>query len=146
MATQNLRNAQITEMQGIVQARLKGTVCVVKRRWADDYIKKAQLWEVATWRHGHKVSKVPFLKGPNRLVHTHEEVTDILSSCFFPQTPPEVAVTFEDDPPPRPTRTLPRLDNDLVGALLSKASNKSTPGQSGHTWMILKWAWTAHPK
>jgi hypothetical protein len=100
VATQQLRDAQTTENKGIAQARLKGTVRAAKRKWADEYIEKAQLWEVAVWRHGRRVSKVPSLQGPDGLVHTHEEVADILSQRFFTQTPPEVEPTFRDDPPP----------------------------------------------
>ena len=99
VATQNLQNAQTTEMWGILQARLKGTVCVAKQKWADDYIEKAQLWEVAAWRHRRKLSKVPSLKGTDGLVHSHEEVADILLQHFFPQAPPEVKPSFKDDPP-----------------------------------------------
>ena len=44
VATQNLRNAQSTRAKGTAQARLKGTVRAAKRKWADEYIKKAQLW------------------------------------------------------------------------------------------------------
>ncbi len=146
IVTQNLRNAQTTERRGILQARLKGTVHIAKRRWADEYIQKAQLWEVAAWRHGRRLSKVPLLKGANGLVHTHGEVADILSQCFFPQMPPEVEKTFRDDPLPRPTQVLPPFDEKLVGSLLQVATNKSAPGQSGHTWMILKWTWAAHPE
>jgi hypothetical protein len=146
IATQNLHNAQTVERKAIAQARLKGIVCTVKRKWADDYIEKAQLWEVAAWRHSRKVSKVPSLRGPEGLVYAHEEVADILSQRFFTQTPLNVEPIFGDDPPPpRPTRTLPPFDEDLVGALLKKATNKSAPGKLGHTWMVLKWAWAADP-
>ena len=142
-AVQNFRNAQGTEAKGIAQARLKGTVRAAKRRWADDYIEQAQLWDVAGWRHGRRLSKVPSLKGPEGLVHSHEGVADILSQRFFAQTPPRVELNFADDPPPRPTRTLPPIDEDMVDTLLKKAASKSAPGQSGHTWTILKWAWAA---
>lgn len=145
IATQNLRNAQTTERRGIAQARLKGTVRAAKRKWADEYIEKAQLWEVAAWRHGRKVSKVPSLRGPEGLVHTHEEIADVLSQRFFTQTPPRVEPSFRDDPLPRPTRTLPSFNEELVGDLLKKATNKSAPGRSGHTWTVLKWAWAADP-
>ena len=146
IATQNLRKARTTETRGIAQARLKGTVRAAKRQWADAYIEKTQLWELAAWRHGRKVSKVPSLQGPDGLVHTHEEVADILSQRFFPQTPPRVASVFEDDPPPRPTRSLPPIDKELVNSLLARATNKSAPGQSGQTWLILKWVWAADPE
>jgi Reverse transcriptase (RNA-dependent DNA polymerase) len=146
IATQNLRSAQTTRTRGIAQARLKGTVRVAKRQWADDYIEKTQLWELAAWRHGRKVSKVPSLQGPDGLVHTHEKVADILSQRFFPQTPPRVRSAFDDDPPPRPTRALPPIDKEIIGSLLAKTSNKSAPGQSGQTWILLKWVWATDPE
>jgi hypothetical protein len=51
IAAQNLCDAQTTEMQGLAQAKLKGTVQAAKRNWADEYIEKAKLWDVAAWRH-----------------------------------------------------------------------------------------------
>jgi hypothetical protein len=121
-------------------------VRVAKRQWANDYIEKTQLWELAAWHHGRRVSKVPSLQGPDGLVHSHEEVTDILSQRFFPQTPPRVDLVFRDDPPPHPTRTLPPIDKELIGSLLANTTNKSAPGQSGQTWATLKWVWVADPE
>jgi Reverse transcriptase (RNA-dependent DNA polymerase) len=90
--------------------------------------------------------KVPSLRGPEGIVHTHEEVADILSQRFFSQTPPEVDLIFADDPLCRPTRAMPPVEEDLIESLLSKAANRSAPGQSGHTWMLLKWAWKTDPE
>ena len=143
LAAQNLRNARTTETRSTAQERLKGTVRTTKRRWADEYIEKAQLWDVAAWRHGQKLTKVPSLRGPEGIVHTHDEKADILSQQFFAQSPPEVDLVFVDDPPPCPTRAPPPLDKELVSSLLSKAANKSAPGHSGHTWTLLKWTWKA---
>jgi hypothetical protein len=70
-------------------------------------------------------------------------VADILSQRFFPPAPKEVAAHFPDDPPPRPPRTLARIDKDLIEPLLKAAANRSAPGQSGHTWALLKWVWEA---
>ena len=70
VAAQNLRNTQTTETRGIAQARLKGTVRAAKRKWADEYIEKAQLWDVAAWRHGRRQSNVPSLRGPEGIVHS----------------------------------------------------------------------------
>ena len=142
-AVQALRDATSQDTRKVAHARLRGTVRSAKRLWADEYIEKAQLWEVAAWRHGRRLSKVPSLKGPAGLVHTHDEVADILSQRFFPQTPPSVDAHFPDDPPPRPVRALPRIDKEFIEPLLKKASNRSAPGQSGHTWTLLKWAWAA---
>ena len=89
--------------------------------------------------------KVPSLQGTNSLVHSHEEVADILSQCFFPCTPRKVAPHFPDDPPPQPPCQLAQIDKALIEPLLRKAANRSAPGQSGHTWILLKWAWEADP-
>jgi hypothetical protein len=143
IVTQNLRNAQGKESRSIAHARLKGTVRAAKRRWADEYIEKAQLWDVAAWRHRRRLNKVPVLQGPEGLVHPHEEMANILSQRFFPKSPPEVDTHFPDDPPPHPMRQLTQIDRALIEPLLEKANNRSAPGQSGHTWTILKWAWEA---
>jgi hypothetical protein len=143
IATQTLRNAHDAESRSLAHARLKGTVRAAKRKWADEYIEQAQLWDIAAWRHGRRLTKVPSLQGPEGLVHSHEEVSNILSQRFFPPTPQEVNPHFPDDPPPRPRRTLAQVDKALVEPLLMKATNRSAPGQSGHTWMLLKWAWEA---
>jgi hypothetical protein len=143
VAVRNLREAPDPATRKTAHGRLKGTVRSAKRSWADEYIEKTQLWEVAAWRHGRRLSKVPSLQGPNGLVHAHEDIADILSQRFFPQTPPGVEAHFPDDPPPRTTRSLPQIDKDLIEPLLGKTSGRSAPGQSGHTWTILKWAWAA---
>ena len=95
---------------------------MAKRKWADEYIEKAQLWDVAAWRHGRKLSKVPSLRGPEGIVHTHKEVADLLSQHFFSKDPLEVELDFTDDPPPRPTRVMAPLDRVLIDSLLSKAA------------------------
>jgi hypothetical protein len=140
---QNLWNAQDVEAKKAVQARLKGIVHTAKWNWADKYIEKAQLWEVAAWRHGRRTTKVPSLRGPDGIVHAHGEIADILSHHFFADNPPQVAPNFPDDPPPLPTHPLPPVDSDLIGHLLNKTDNRSAPGQSGHSWAIVKWAWEA---
>ena len=134
-----------TVARGIAHARLKGTVRAAKRKWVDKHIEKAQLWEVVAWRHGCRHTKVPALMGPEGLVHSHKEMADLLSQRFFPHTPPKVELHFPDDPPPHPTCPLAVIDRLLIEPLLSKANNKSAPGQSGHTWTLLKWAWEANP-
>lgn len=145
LATQRLQEARITEIRGIAQVRLKDTVWTAKRKWADDYIKNDQVWKVTTWKHGRKTSKVPSLKGTQGIMHTHEEITDLLSQCFFTKDLPVVEQNFIDNPPPRPTWTMPPINADLIEMQLNKANNCSAPGQSEHTWLVLKWAWKADP-
>jgi hypothetical protein len=78
-------------------------------------------------------------------MHSHGEISTILSQRFFADTPPQVAPHFSDDPAPCPTCQLQPVDQDMIGHLLNKASSRSAPGQSGHTWTIIKWAWSADP-
>ena len=66
IATRTLREAHDAETQSIAHARLKGTVRAAKRKWADDYIEQAQLWDVAAWRHGRRLSKSPVATGNRR--------------------------------------------------------------------------------
>jgi hypothetical protein len=121
-------------------------VCAAKQKWANNYIEKAQLWEVAKWRHGRKLSKVPSFQGTEGLAHTHEEVSNILSHRFFPQSPPLVDPLFPDDPEPLPVHKLGRIKEDFIEPLIKKAAKCSVPGLSGHTWTLIKWTWEADPK
>jgi hypothetical protein len=70
-------------------------------------------------------------------------MADLLSQRFFAKTPPRVDPNFHDDPPRLPTWQLPTINKDFIEPLLKKAATKSAPGQSGHMWTILKWAWEA---
>ena len=97
-------------------------------------------------RHGRRISKVPSLRGPEGLVHTHGEISDILSHRFFTDAPPQVPPHFHDDPPPCPTRTLHPVDQEMIAQLLSKTNSRSAPGRSGHMWTIIKWAWAVDPE
>jgi hypothetical protein len=146
LAAQELRSAQDAEAKATAQKRLKGTVRAAKRNWADEYIQEAELWEVTNWRHGRRLTKVPPLKNPGGIAHTHEELMEILTLRFFGQSPPEVPENFSDDPDPKPPRTRQTVNRDMVDALLQKVSNRLAPGQTGHSWTLIKWAWEAHPE
>jgi len=39
-----------------------------------------------------------------------------------------------------------QIDEAFIEPLLMKSAKCSTPGRSGHTWMLIKWAWAADPK
>jgi Endonuclease-reverse transcriptase len=102
-AVQNLQNAH-GQTKAIAHTKLKGTIHTAKRKWADKYIEKAQLWDVAAWCHGWQLTKVSVLRrADGGLVHSHMEMADIFTQCFFPQSPPQVATHFTDDPPPHQT-------------------------------------------
>ena len=142
-ATQTLCSLANPGDRNAAHTQLRRTVRAAKCQWADEYITNSNLWDIATWRHGRKISKVPSLCGPNGLAHMHGEVAEILSQRFFVKTPPQVNPVLHDDPPQLPMRQLPPINKQLIEPLLKKAATKSAPGQSGHMWTILKWAWEA---
>ena len=142
-AIQVLCQAQDPNAKQTAQHRLKGSVKFSKCEWAKEHIQKEQLWEVVSWIHSRCLSKVPLLQGAKGLVHSHEEIANILSQHFFPNSPPKVSMHFTDDPPPCPTQQLPSFRKEDISALLQKTANHSTPGPSGHTCTILKWTWEA---
>jgi hypothetical protein len=143
-ATRTLRSTRDKAARKAAQARLKRTVREAKRQWADEYIENGNLWDVAAWRHGRRASKVSSLHSPDGLVHSHKEVAGIFSQRFFATNPPPVEPHFHDDPPQLPTRQLPPVNKALIDMLIRKVAPKSAPGQSGHTWTILKWTWEAN--
>ena len=83
------------------------------------------------------------MRGPEGLVHSHEEVADLLLQRFFKKDPLKVEMHFHNDPPLHPLRQLENVDKEFIDPLIKQAASKSAPGQSGHMWMVLKWAWEA---
>jgi hypothetical protein len=141
--TGNLRSAETQEDRKRQTALLRAAARKAKRKWADGVIGKSNLWEVATWRHGRRMNKVPPLRAGERLAHEHADISHILSERFFVAAPPPVPLRMDDDPPLRDTRDLPPYTKEMLAELLANASNRSAPGASGQTWRILKWAWNA---
>jgi hypothetical protein len=121
-------------------AHLRAAACKAKQKWADEVIGKSNLWEVATWRHGRRMNKIPLLQKKEGLTHTHADISKILSSRFFVEAPPEVSAQLEDDLPSQETRELLKFSNNLVGDLLADTSNTSSLGALGQTWRLIKWA------
>jgi hypothetical protein len=141
-----LRAAETTEDRKRHSAHLRAAARKAKRKWADDVIGKSNLWEVATWRHGRRMNKIPPLRAEAGLAHTHSDISQILSSRFFVEAPPEVPNRLEDDPPPHATRDLPTFSKGIIADLLADTSNLSSPGASGQTWRLIKWAWMSTPE
>ena len=134
------------EDQKCYSAQLRAAARKAKRKWADNVIGKSNLWEVATWRHGRKMNKIPPLRAEGGLAHTHADISKILSTRFFVEAPPVVLTRLEDDPPVRATRELPKFPNSMIADLLADTSNLSSPGASGQTWQLIKWAWKSTPE
>jgi hypothetical protein len=132
------------EEQRAANRHLKAVVRDAKRRWADEYITMANVWEVAAWRHGRRSSHIPaLLNHSNSLVFEHEDMASLLSARFFAEEAEPIPLQFHDDPEPRPARAFVPFDEEEVGVLLRLTANKSAPGTSGIGWSLLKKGWEA---
>src|SRR6266446_1000561 len=140
---EELRSATTPEDRKKLSSQLKAVARKAKRRWADEVIGKSNLWEVAAWRHGRRMNKVPPLCTENGLVHSHADISQALSKRFFGADSPPVPAQYEDASVPLPTRELPTYSPGLIGELLADTSNLSSPGASGQTWRLIKWAWNS---
>ncbi len=141
-----LRAAETAEDRKCHSARLQAAARKAKWIWANKVIGKSNLWEVATWQHGRRMNKIPPLRAEEGLAHTHADISQILSNRFFVEAPPNIPDRLEDDPPPCVTRELPTFSNDIIADLLAGTSNLSSPGASGQTWRLIKWAWMCTPR
>jgi hypothetical protein len=132
------------EEQRAANKHLKSVVREAKRRWADEYITMANVWEVAAWRHGRRSSHIPALRNhQNVLAFEHEELASLLSERFFAEEGDPIPLQFHDDPDPRPARAFTPFDEEELGALLKQTANKSAPGTLGIGWFLLKKGWEA---
>jgi hypothetical protein len=132
------------EEQRAANKHLKTVVRNAKRRWADEYITTANVWEVAAWRHGRRSSHIPaLLNQSNSLVFEHEEMASLLSARFFAEEAVPIPHRFHDDPEPRPARAFVPFDEEEVEVLLRMMANKLAPGTSGIGWSLLKKGWGA---
>jgi hypothetical protein len=132
------------EEQRAANKHLKTVIRNAKRRWADEYITTANVWEVAAWRHGRRSSHIPaLLNQSNSLVFEHEEMASLLSARFFAEEAVPIPHRFHDDLEPRPARAFVPFDEEEVEVLLRMMANKLAPGTSGIGWSLLKKGWGA---
>jgi hypothetical protein len=132
------------EEQRAANKHLKKVVREAKRRWADEYITTANVWEVAAWRHGRRSSHIPALRNHNNvLVYEHEELASLLSERFFAEEAEPIPARFHDDPDPCQDRAFKPFTDSELDTLLRQTANKSAPGTSGIGWFLLKKGWDA---
>jgi hypothetical protein len=132
------------EEQWAANKHLKAVVREAKRSWATDYITTANVWEVASWRHGRRSSHIPALRNHNNeLVFEHEEMATLLSKRFFAEEDALIPTHFPNDPEPRPARPFEPFTESELDKLLKQTANKSVPGSSGIGWSLLKKGWGA---
>ena len=129
-------------------AALSATVTQVKRDWAQaalDSSSGQDLWSVARWRHGRRISHIPPLMIEGSLCHDPERMADSFRKRFFSAAPTHVSPSQPDDPPPLPERPYIPVSEDEIRHALASTSNKSAPGLSGINYKLLKWAFAAAP-
>jgi hypothetical protein len=132
------------EEQRAANINLKKVVKAAKRKWANEYITTANVWEVAAWRHRRRSSHIPALQNNDGwLVYDHEGMASLLLARFFAEEGSTIPTTFPDDPLPRATRTFALFGEVELHTLLCATTNKSVPGSSGIGWSLLKKGWEA---
>ena len=121
---------------------LKTVVRAAKREWANNYISTANIWEVASWRHGRRSSHIPALVNHDgQLTFDHEEIASLLSERFFAEDTGSIPLHFHDDPTPRPERPWAPFGDGELWELLRETKNNSAPGTSGVGWFLIKQGW-----
>ena len=97
---------------------------------------------MAKWRHGQKNFNIAALQNANdALTFDSEEMTRILTECFFVQDPRNVQISQRNEPPHTPSCPFKPFTTKELTGLLMEASSMSAPGQLGISWQILKLAW-----
>ena len=128
--------------QTALRGRLKMVTKKVRREWADKMVTTSNVWDVAKWQHGRKLSTIAALKKPDgTLTFDPEEMADILATRFFVQEPSDVEESQWDDPPSQEEHPFPPFQKGELLRLLTDTSPKSTPGHTGISWALLKLAW-----
>ena len=123
-------------------AELKRVTRRAKRTWADHVVTTGDLWDVAGWRHGRRMSRIAALRtSTGDLTFDPAEMAELLADRFFTKDSGSIDTRQDDDPPPRQTRPLVPLTKDELERCLKKTKNDSAPGFSGESWGILKLAW-----
>ena len=141
-ALRAMQAATSTEERRACNKTLKKTVKAPKRNWVDQYITTANIWEVATWRHGRCSSHIPALIGNDgQLTFDHKEMAGLLSARFFAEESADILIKFDDDPEPHDPRPFYAFKEGELEEMLKQTKNNSAPGSSGIGWFLLKRGW-----
>jgi hypothetical protein len=143
----DLRTARDQDRQATRRALKKATT-KAKHEWANSILANAngeELWRVAKWCHGHRVSFIPAILTNQGLASDDPSKAEAFRARFFNDQPPVVPANFPDDPPPLPPRELAPITLEEIATALSETSNKSAPGPSGQGYPLIKWAFAVDP-
>ena len=110
--------------------------------WVDSYITTANIWEVASWRHGQRSSHIPALVNHDGvLVFDHEDISTLLCERFFAEDSGTIPLHMHDDPPPHESHQWAPFGEGELWELLRETENNSAPGTSGVGWFLIKQGW-----
>jgi hypothetical protein len=103
-----LRTAVSQDDQSTARVHLGRVTRKAKRNWADDYITRVNVWEVAQWHHGRCMTRIPAIKlASGELSFDHGEMSDALGVRFFAREREPIPHSLPGDPPPLPRRPFP---------------------------------------
>ena len=136
-----VQQAQDDKTRQEADCTLKKAVHKAKHMWADSKITSSNVWEVAAWRHGRRMTIIPALKGEeDELVYNHKDMANILSKRFFAKDTGQVPLDLPDDPEPREVWEHVPITEQETLKMLMEMSNSSAPGFSGIGYQLLKQA------
>jgi hypothetical protein len=126
---------------------LRMTIRNAKREWVDSLIDNpdVSIWDMAKWRKGRRLKDIPPIMTPGGLSHDPELMSDAFLSCFFllesHHTNPLTPVASRS----LPQRPLREVCEEEISTALRSTSTSSAPGPSGIGYLLLRWAFEAHP-
>ena len=141
-AVQAIQSAVNEDTKREAAKQLKRAAQSAKRKWADEVVTNGNVWDIAKWRHGRKLSQIAALRTQDgQLTFDTKQMADLLAARFFNNDPGDVQLHQLDDPNPLPTRDFHPFTHEELERCLQDTSNTSAPGISGISWAILKKAW-----
>lgn len=79
---------------------LKAVIKSAKHTWADEIILNGNVWDVAKWRHGQKLTNIPALRDADgSLTFDQNRMTSLLKQRFFVDESTSITARHPDDLP-----------------------------------------------
>jgi Reverse transcriptase (RNA-dependent DNA polymerase) len=126
---------------------LRMTIRAAKREWVDSLIENPEvsIWDMAKWRKGRRLKEIPPITTASGLTNDPELMSEAFLSWFFFMNPPTAAPLSPITSRSLPSRSFLEVSHDEIRSALSSTSSSSAPGPSGIGYLLLKWAFEAHP-
>jgi hypothetical protein len=106
-------------------------------------ISHTNVWEVAQWRHGRRMTRIPAIKlASGELSFDHGEMSDALGHTFSPVNGNQSPTPSLETPPPS-TQTLPPSSQRGGRSDAEEDGEQNLAWGFRIRWQMLKWAWPA---